>query len=47
MKLKSWKIYNCGRWFDTVFFDADCSWEYVRRSLIEHDGFPCTIQTSS
>lgn len=28
---------------DTVFFTDDCDAEYVRKSLIEHDGFPPTI----
>ena len=28
---------------DTVFFDADCDKEYVRTSLIDHDGYPSNI----
>jgi hypothetical protein len=30
-------------WLDTVFYDAGCDSDYVRRSLIGHDGFPDTI----
>ena len=28
---------------DTVFFDNDCDSQYVKRSLIDHDGFPSNI----
>lgn len=28
---------------DTVFYDVDCDREYVRRSLIDHDGYPSNI----
>ena len=29
---------------DTVFFDDDCDAEYVRESLINHDGYFCNIR---
>ena len=28
---------------DTVFYTEDCDAEYVRRSLVEHDGYPSNI----
>lgn len=28
---------------DTVFFDDNCDADYVRRSLIDHDGYPADI----
>ena len=42
--MKGWDVYRRGRWVDTVFFDADCTEDYVRRSLIDHDGYPSDIQ---
>ena len=29
---------------DTVFYDADCTADYVRRGLVEHDGYPADIK---
>ena len=29
---------------DTVFFDNDCDQQYVKQSLIDHDGFPSNIR---
>lgn len=31
------------RFSDTVFFDDDCDADYVRRSLINRDGYPDDI----
>lgn len=31
------------RFSDTVFFDDNCDADYVRRSLINHDGYPDDI----
>lgn len=28
---------------DTVFFDSDCDHQYVKRSLVDHDGYPSNI----
>ena len=50
--MNAWKVYKPwggagqrGRLYyvDTVFFTSDCDAEYVRKSLIIHDGFPATI----
>ena len=29
---------------DTVFFDNDCDQQYVKQSLVDHDGFPSNIR---
>jgi hypothetical protein len=34
-----WDVYLNGQWIDRVFFTADCDADYVRRSLINHDGY--------
>jgi hypothetical protein len=36
--------YGSWRHIDTVFFSVDCSREYVRQSLINHDGYSQNIQ---
>lgn len=33
-----------GDYIDTVFFDKDCNSQYVRRSLIDHDGYDSDIK---
>ena len=38
--------YNTDKLIDTVFFMKDCDMEYVRKSLIEHDGYPYDIIVS-
>lgn len=37
--MRAWNIYLFGELIDTVFYDDDCDAEYVRTSLIEHDGY--------
>jgi hypothetical protein len=39
-----WKVFLNNRLIDTVYYDRDCDAEYVRRSLIEHDGFNANIK---
>jgi hypothetical protein len=43
---KPWGGMSNGRLYyvDTVFYTSDCDAEYVRKSLIEHEGFPSTIE---
>lgn len=36
---QAWNVYLRGKLIDTVFYDADCSADYVRRGLIGHDGY--------
>ena len=41
--MQAWNVYNCGKRIDTVFFVSNCDADYVRRSLVEHDGYPQSI----
>ena len=34
-----WNVYLNGKWIDTVFYTADCDRDYVKDSLINHDGY--------
>lgn len=43
MKAQAWDVYVNGRLIDTVFFDEDTEKDVVRRSLIDHDGYPPNI----
>ena len=45
----AWNVYRPRRYdtdklIDTVFYTKDCDAEYVRRSLINHDGYPVDIR---
>ncbi len=44
-KQQPWMVYSpsSGRWLTTVYYDVSCDADYVRRSLIEHDGYPSDI----
>ncbi len=39
-----WKVFFNGKHIDTVFYTPDCSHDYVKTSLIEHDGYPQEIK---
>ena len=39
----AWLVLRGGRLIDTVYFTPDCDAEYVRRALVEHDGYPADI----
>ena len=49
--MNTWKVYkpwggmSGGRLYyvDTVFYTKDCDAEYVRKTLIEHDGYASSI----
>jgi hypothetical protein len=43
MPSHAWNVYLHGRLIDTVFYTADCDADYVRRSLINHDGYDAGI----
>lgn len=55
MKQIAWKVYSESGWQhdsngrlvtkhrDTVFFDSDIKADDVRRSLVDHDGYPSDI----
>ena len=35
----AWNVYLHGKRIETVYYTADCDRDYVRKSLIEHDGY--------
>ena len=37
--MNGWDVWLDGEWMDTVFYDSDCDEDYVRRGLIDHDGY--------
>jgi len=39
MRMIAWDVWLGARCIDTVFYDTGCDAEYVRRSLIDHDGY--------
>lgn len=47
MSQKGWDVVHRGRVVNRVFFDSDMTAEDVKRSLIEHDGFPGDIRVVS
>ena len=44
MKSIGWDVIYRGKVIDTVFYDIDCDADYVRTSLISHDGYPDSIK---
>jgi hypothetical protein len=42
--MKAWDVKLNGETIDTVFYDDDCDADYVRRGLIEHDGYDSAIE---
>ena len=43
MMMQAWDVIRNGKVIDTVFYDRDCTLWYVRKGLIEHDGYPVDI----
>jgi hypothetical protein len=41
--MTAWNVYLRGKLIDTVFYDKDCSQDYVRDGLINHDGYDSEI----
>jgi len=44
MNVKAWDVVRRERVIDTVFYTEDCDEDYVRDSLISHDGYPWDIE---
>jgi len=42
--MKPWDVYVNGKWVNTVYYDLECNAEYVKESLINHDGYPVNIE---
>jgi hypothetical protein len=40
---QAWNVYLDGKLIDTVFYDKDCDADYVKRGLINHDGYDSSI----
>jgi len=43
-KMKAWDVEHRGRVVNRVYFDNDMTADEVRRSLVDHDGFPADIR---
>lgn len=41
---QGWDVFLDGKKIDTVFCTPDCDADYVRRSLIDHDGYDSRIE---
>ena len=42
--MNAWNVYVGMKCIDTVFFMKNCDADYVRRSLIDHDGYDSRIR---
>lgn len=38
-QINAWNVYLNGKKIDTVFFDSYCDADYVKRALVDHDGY--------
>ena len=43
MKQNAWDVWLNGKYLDTVWFSTDCDCQYVKQSLIDHDGYSPNI----
>lgn len=41
--MQAWNVYLNGKLIDTVFFNKNCDKDYVKDSLINHDGYDYDI----
>jgi hypothetical protein len=41
--MMAWDVIRNGKVIDTVFYDKTCDLHYVRKTLIDHDGYPTDI----
>jgi hypothetical protein len=41
--MTAWNVYLGDYMITTVFYTKDCTAEYVRQTLINHDGYPSAI----
>lgn len=42
--MQAWDVELDGELIDTVFYDSDCDADYVKRGLIDHDGYDSRIE---
>lgn len=38
-RMQAWNVYLKGRLINTVFYDKYCDRDYVKNSLVNHDGY--------
>ena len=41
--MQAWNVFVHNTLIDTVYYDSDCSADWVRDGLINHDGYPSEI----
>jgi hypothetical protein len=41
--MTKWNVYLNNRIIDTVFYTSSCEADYIKNSLISHDGYDCRI----
>lgn len=44
MTTRAWRVMLAGKEIDIVFYTSDCNADYVRQSLIGHDGYDQNIR---
>lgn len=44
MKMIFWDVYHNGKLIDSVPYDENCTYEYVKKGLIDHDGYNPSIE---
>lgn len=42
-KFTAWNVYLKNHKIDTVFYLSDCDADYIKKSLIDHDGYSRSI----
>jgi hypothetical protein len=40
----TWEVYCDGALFDVVCFESSCTDDYVKQSLVDHDGYDPNIE---
>jgi hypothetical protein len=40
----AWEVYENTDYIDTVYFTDDCDENYIKNTLIDHDGYPSNIE---
>ena len=40
----AWRVYLGRKHIDTVFYDIYCDADYVKRTLVDHDGYNPSIR---
>ena len=45
--MTGWNVILDGKLIDTVFYDSNCDAEYVKQSLVDHDGYDPRIEVTT